>query len=499
MEFKTPQQAWEGLQSYCSDVYDSLSAMYSGEHSALTATGLTGSFWKRSTTAKGKMHVPIVADIAATSANLLFGQEPTFTSKHQEGQADETQQQERLDYIIGRNNFEAKLLEAAESCSVMGDVYFKIRWNVNSMDYPFVDVVQGDSAYPEYMFGDMVCLHSFTELSRDKDTGKFIRMYERYSKGEIHLEMYEGTESQLGSKMPDERIIELGYQPDVKCPIDEILAVHVANIRPNRKYRSSMLGRSDFDGLRDLCDALDEAYSSWIRDIRLAKAKLIVPVDYLRRKPQEMLDGVAQNGSWEFDPDIETYVAMDIQTNDGGTGNYITPSQFDIRSQQHADTCMNLIQNILQMAGYSPQTFGMEINGSSSSGTALNIRERKSASTRDKKQVYWIAPIEQLLTMLVRVDHALYPSAGSDGEDEIEMRFADNMGYDITTLASAVQALNAAQAASTETKVRLIHEDWTEERVLNECDKIAKEYAVNINGALDEFGNPIQNIEEPIE
>lgn len=497
MEFKTPQKAWDELQSYRYNVYDSLSAMYSGEHSKLNETGETASFWKRSGT-KGKMHVPIVADIAATSANLLFGQEPTFTVYHQETVENESIQQERLDELIARNGFENKLLEAAETCAAMGDIYLKIRWN-QLAEYPFVDVVQADSAWAEYVLGELACLHCFSEFSRDAQTGKVIRIYERYIKGEIHMEMFDGNDTMLGTSMSDSMLAELGYQSDVKCPVDELLAVHIANIRPNRKYRYSMLGRSDFDGLRDMCDALDETYSSWIRDIRLAKAKLIVPVDYLRRKPQEMLDGVAQNGSWEFDPDIETYVAMDIQTADNASGNYITPSQFDIRSQQHADTCTNLIQNILQLAGYSPQTFGLEINGSSSSGTALNIRERKSAATRDKKQVYWIAPLERLMTLLVQVDHALYPSYGSDGEDEVKMRFADSMGYDVSTMANTVQALFSAQSASVETRVRLQHPDWSEQEVLDEVDKVAQEFSIMTQDALTTFEKPITGEEEPTE
>jgi hypothetical protein len=37
------------------------------------------------------------------------------------------------------------------------------------------------------------------------------------------------------------------------------------------------LGRSDFSGLEISLDTLDEAHASWMRDIRLGKARLIVP------------------------------------------------------------------------------------------------------------------------------------------------------------------------------------------------------------------------------
>lgn len=498
MTFKTAKQAWQELQDYRWRIYDSLSALYSGEHGKLAWTGETGSFWKRSG-AKAKIHVPIAADIAATSANLLFSAEPTFTTYHEGSDETETPQQARLEELLRSNNFMNTLVEAAETCAAMGDIYFVLRWNTRDMGYPAIDIVQPDNAWAEYVMGEMKCLHAFSEVNADIEHDVYLRMYEQFSKGMIRMELYRGNSSELGVKLPDEDVIALGYQPETKTPVDELLAVHIANVRPNREYRWSMLGRSDLAGLRDLCDALDETYSSWIRDVRLAKAKLIVPVDYLRRKPQEMLDGVASSGSWEFDPDIETYVAMDIQTSDAGTGNYITPSQFAIRSTEHAATCSNLIENILQMAGYSPQTFGLNINGSSSSGTALNIRERKSASTKNKKQQYWIAPLEYLLTCLVRLDAALYPGAGSDGKDTVRMRFNDAMGEDAGTMASTASLLYNAQSASTITRVRMQHPDWSEQEIADEVDRIAREFAIQTEDTLDAFGNPVRNVEEPTE
>lgn len=500
-EYKSAKRAWEELHSYRWELYDRYVALYTGDHDKLASTGKAGTFWNR-TGGKSKIHMPLLADIASTSAALLFGQEPTFTVYHEGTEMNESDQQHRLEDILDANSFESKLSEAAESCSALGDVYFKLRWNKN-VDHPLIDLVQADSAWAEYVLGDLVCLHTFNELYVDREKDEYIRIYERYTRGNIHMEVYKGCEADLGLKMPDTELKKLGYETDTKCPIDDIMAVHVANVRPNRRYRWSMLGRSDFDGLRDLSDALDETYSSWIRDVRLAKAKLIVPVEYLRRKPQEMLDGVAQRGSWEFDPDIETYVAMDIQTNDMGAGNYITPSQFAIRSGDHAATVLHLIQMILQTAGYSPQTFGLDINGSAQSGTALNIRERKSCSTRDKKQPYWIAPIEKLLTNMVRLDHALYPNAGSDGVDTVRMKFADGVGYDMSTMAATAQALFAAQSASASTRVRMQHPDWTETEVNEEVDKISKEFQIQTEDALTQFADPMamqmMGMEEPTE
>lgn len=468
----TPQQAWVKLDNYKKAYYDSKSALYSGDHDALHDTAENKTFWRRS--GVSRIHVPIAADIASTSANLMFSNEPTYTIVRNGQEVIEDSSQKRLEYILFKNNIHNKLSESGETASALGDVYFKVRWNATGIDYPIIDVVQPDQAWPEYILGELRCVHFFNDLSVDLEHDVYIRVYECYSKGKIAMALFKGTKTDLGSRLEDSELEELGYKAEINAPVDDLLAVHIANARPNRLYRASMLGRSDLDGLRDLCDALDETYSSWMRDIRLGKARLIVPVDYLRKKPQSMIDGVSAKGAWEFDTDVETYVAMDIDIDRaGGTG--ITPSQFQIRSAEHAATCTDIVRNILQHAGYSPQSFGLEINGSSSSGTALNIRERKSAATANKKLSYWQSPLEQILTSIVRIDHALYPNGGSVAGDTVSVSFADSMGTDPSTIASTIEMLSRAHAVSIITMVRMQHPDWSEKQVIDEVERIKEE------------------------
>lgn len=469
----TDQQAWNKLQTYAREMYDGNAALYSGDHNALKTTADAKTFWRRS--GKCKIHVPIAADICNMSASLLFSSEPKFTVYHDGTEQNEGKQQDRLEKVITANKLPSKLTEAGETASALGDVYLKARWH-KDIDYPMIDVVQGDQAWPEYYMGDLHFVHFFTEVTRDFETGEVIRMAECYGKGTITMALYKGTESELGSKLEDSSLASLGYEPEIKTPVDDILAVHVANIRPNRKYRSIMLGRSDLDQLRDLCDALDEAYSSWIRDVRLAKAKLIVPVQYLRRKPDEMLNGVASSGSWEFDEDVETYVAMDIDTERYGG---ITPSQFAIRSAEHAQTCSQLIETILQFSGYSPQTFGIDVAGTAASGTSLTIRERKSTTTRNKKQTYWEVALERFMTTVMKLDYALFPNEGSDGNDIVRMKFFDGIGQDDYTLAQTVNLLNQAQSASKLIRVRMLHPDWSEQSISDELERLETEYTEN--------------------
>lgn len=491
--FLSPREAWEELISYRANYYRKYAAPYEGSHGELAATSDPGMFWRRP--GKCKVHVPLASDIAATSSDLLFSEEPSFTCFDEATEDNESAQQKRLDELVSRNNIHGKLNEAAESCAVLGDVFLKLNWWEKKLDYPVMTVVQGDSAWAEYVLGILQCIHFFSVVKRDYRKNVVIRAYERYEKGRIIMHLFKGSDSDLGSELGEETLTELGFAPEIKAPVDELLAVHIPNMKPNRQCRDGDLGRSDFDGLRNLMDSLDEVYSSWMRDIRLAKARLIVPAEYLRRKPADMF-GDDNRFTYEFDEDVETLVALDIDPDRAGSSP-ITPSQFAIRAADHAATCQDIMRNIVTIAGYAPQSFGLNIEGMAQSGTALHIREKKSYNTRGKKQTYWKAPLEQIMSALVHLDAALYRGKGSDADDSVKVRFADSMSNDISTMSSALQMLNAAAAISTELKVQMLHPDWTKKQIDEEVQRVSQEYGVGTPGAETMIGDYHEGENEP--
>lgn len=470
LDFLTPQKAWAELVSYRQKYYRKYIAAYSGDRKELNATSEHGMFWARP--GKAKVHVPVAADIAATSSDLLFAEEPAFTCFDVKTENNESPQQRRLDELVVSNNLHGKLNEGGESCAALGDVYLKLNWWPDEIQYPVVTVVQGDSAWPEFMFGLLRCVHFFSVIRHDTGTDTVYRLYERYQKGRIYTALFKGSANDLGAMLPESALAQYGLSAETVAPVDEMLAVHIPNIRPNRLFRASDMGRSDFDGLRGLMDSFDEAYSSWMRDIRLAKARLIVPAEYLRRRPVDMFNG-ENKFTYEFDEDVETLVALDIDPERAGAG--ITPSQFAIRAAEHAATCMDILRNIVSTAGYAPQTFGMDINGMAQSGTALHIREKKSFNTRGKKQTYWKAPLEAIMTTMIHLDASLFPGKGSQLDDQVKVRFADSMANDLSTMSSALQMLNSAMAVSVEMKVQMLHPDWTQKQVAEEVALIKQE------------------------
>lgn len=433
-------------------------------------------FWAKQTFDERRtmIHVPIASDIASTSADLLFSESPKIRipEAHEEtADSDAITAQERLDELIAIGDIQNKLLESAETCSALGGVFLKVNWDADIASHPVLSIAQPDSALPEFQWG-MLKAVTFWKVVREETTkrGETVwRLLERHEKGRIEYGLYKGDEDNLGMRVSLTNLPETAsLEDEVMTGIDDILVRYIANMRPNRKWRGSPYGQSDYAGLEGLMDALDETMSSWMRDIRLGQGRIIVPESFMQKMP---------SGDFAFDVDREVYTTFDIDPlTQKEVG--ITMNQFAIRTAEHQQTALELINRIISSAGYSPQTFGLSIAGSAESGTALNIRERKSFITKAKKERYWKPAIEDILYLMMSVDAIHFGSRVTPYRPVIE--FQDSLTNDISQVATSVDTLARAMSLSLETKVRMIHPDWDDMQVEAEVMKIKEENGMSM-------------------
>jgi len=438
-------------------------------------------FWGRQLKNQGEIfaHVNVAGDIAETSANLLFSESPIIriAQAQKEGISRYKGTQEVLDKMLMDSsvNFFRKIIEAAESASAMGGVYIKICWDDELSEFPLPVVMQADRAIPEFKFGVLCAVTFWTEYkASSNESDKVYRLLERYEFGKIINTLYFGTGSNLGY------VVDLGAIDETKeliaevvTPLNELLAVYVPNMLPNRLNRNSYIGRSDYSGIEGMMDSLDEIYSNWVRNIVLAQPRVIVPESYLAKK----------DGKKHYNYDEMIYVQMDIDPISEGSGSRVTLQQFEIKADQYEKSALNFLERIVTSAGYSPQSFGLNIQGSAESGTALNIRERKSIATRNKKQNYWGSALKQIIYLML-VIYKTNLKGKVELDSEVNISFSDGLTNSLSEVSSAVKMISDAIAASTETKVRLIHPEWDEEQIKKEAEAINKE-----NG-IGEMSNP---------
>ncbi|MCI0689064.1 MAG: hypothetical protein L0Y54_17805, partial [Sporichthyaceae bacterium] len=271
-----------------------------------------------------KLHVPLAADIAATSADLLFSEPPAMTVA-------DTGTQDRVDQLAG-DGMHATLLEAAEAGAALGGVYLRVVWDNEIHNRPWLNAVHADAAIPEWQWDRLSALTVWREITRDGNV--VVRHLERHEPGVILHGLFAGSAQQLGKPIGLSAYPETeNLQPEVRTGVKTLTAVYVPNMRPNRLWRSMpqamYCGRSDYSGSEPLLDALDEVYSSWMRDVRLAKARLLVPDAYLQ--------SAGPGRGALFDAEREVFTGLQMLAGPD-KGSMITPAQFAIRVDEHQRT-----------------------------------------------------------------------------------------------------------------------------------------------------------------
>lgn len=457
-------------------------------------------FWSRPSVSgqrKARLHVPLAADIATASSDLLFSEPPQFVwpdappkpKKTPGVTLTPTPTEKRIDEILNVGDFHADMVEAAEIAAALGGVWLRLVWDTDVADHVMIDAVGADAAIGEWRWGKLEAVTFFTEYSQGSGNQEVIRHLERHEPGAVFHGLYVGDAKTLGhpealteheSTVPYAALVN--EEGAILTGVAAITAAYGANMRPQRRWRKvpelNRLGRSDYDGCEPMMDALDETYTSWMRDVRLAKARLLVPED--------MLQNLGKGQGATFDVDQEIFVGLNIMQAKE-TPQAITAQQFAIRVAEHQQTAATLTDEILRAAGYSPATFGMGGDGQMATATEVVSRERQSARTRDKKSRYWSQALEPLLTTWLELD-ALIFKTGAKGTVEVE--WADVSQPDPEVLARTAETLNRAVAVSVATKVKMIHPDWDEEAIAEEVALVQAEAgaAVPDVGPLPPFG-----------
>jgi hypothetical protein len=214
-------------------------------------------------------------------------------------------------------------------------------------------------------------------------------------------------------------------------------------------------------------DALDEVYSSWMRDVRFGKGRIIVPNSMLTS------NGPGQGASFDLERSIFTGLEMLPRPSDNGKPWDI--AQFDIRVTEHRDTARELMEVAVRQAGYSGASFGLDGDGQAVTATEVKARQTRSLTTRARKALYWQPAMRQILLAWLAISAAQFHVPGLDLSAPPDVEFPDGITESQEEIATALQLFSAAEAMSTEVKVRVVHPEWDDDQVQAEVDAIHSE------------------------
>ncbi|MDQ8040658.1 phage portal protein [Cellulosimicrobium sp. XJ-DQ-B-000] len=487
--FGQAQTAMAAWSDWWSGDPERLTARYAGATRPAVSRGggLAGAarkFFHSGTTTPGapppppRLHLPLPADLTRTSADLLFG--TGFTPVIGEG---ESPMQDRLAELLGGDDTLVTLANAAEAQSALGGTYLRAVWDKGVAEKPWVSTVDADAAVPEFRWGRLAAVTFWQKVA--ESNGEVWRFLERYEPGRIFYALYKGTVGEIGMQMPlEEHNVSRPFaelvddEGGMEIPTQRLAASYVPNVTPNPKWRNHRdlvhLGRSDFDQLAPWFDAIDEVYSSLMRDVRLGKGRLFVEASAMQS------NGPGKGATFNADEEIYTaYPGAGGMGSGKDGGAPITPWQYDIRVQEHTDTLRDLIGAVIRKAGYSAASFGDDQIAGMMTATQVVARQDLSKLTRAKKLKHWQAALAHMGAVLLEIDGALYPGKGGGTPDgEITINFPTDPNPDIASLATTALALKNADAASVETRVRTVHPNWTSDQVNEEVDRIKDEGAM---------------------
>ncbi|GAA4684587.1 phage portal protein [Streptomyces youssoufiensis] len=411
-----------------------------------------------------KLHVPLAGDIARTSSELLFSEPPTLTVDHAGAQ-------DALNDLMA-TGLHPILLEAGELAAALGGSYLRVVWDEEIADLPWIDTVAGDCAVPEFAYGRLRAVTFWRVLARDGNT--VLRHLERHERGAILHGLYDGTLGTLGRRVPltehpqtaplVPHLVD-GDRIDTGAP-EHLTAAYLPNVRPARAWRNvpaaAYWGQSDYQGIEGLMDALDETYSSWMRDVQNGKGRVIVP--------NTMLDSLGPGQGAVWNEERRIYSGLNMLPRPGDP-DPLTVVQFEIRVQEHRDTCAALLEQAVRQAGYSAATFGEHgDDGSAVTATEIRARQRRSMTTRSRKALYAGPPLAEITEAWLAVARGTFRVPLEVERPAVE--FQDSISEAPLELATTAELLRRAEAASDETLVQLVHPDWDADQVAEEVARL---------------------------
>lgn len=420
-----------------------------------------------------RVRAGLAADIANTSASLVMKGLSLRITEEPLSPDEAAQADDRLAEIIESSKLDLRLLEGAEISAALGGVYLRAVADPSLTSEPYITVIDPTRVEPVFVDGHLVAATFWTEIRIDGTTIYRWVEYRDNRTRTIETGLYRGTTFNIGTRVPLDSIPETTGLPDQSTYPQgvERMVWYVPNAFPNRRHIASPQGRSDIQGAESLCAAVDVVLTSLVRDIRLGRARIIVPTSALTP------GAAAGNGStWNAEKEVFTQLDVDPQEQK------IEMLQGEIRTTEHLEAAIAMVERAVTIAGYSPQTFGLNISGSAESGTALKVREARTIATTEAKRKYWTPVIADIAYHLLVLDSVVFGNSVVPGKPRVE--WAPVRDDDPLEHAQTIDTLMRAKAISVETAVRRANPELPEVEVESETARILQEAGLSLN-AID--------------
>lgn len=388
--------------------------------------------------------VPLAREIGSFSAAMLYSSPPEITYEADQDLADEIRQ---------GNALEARLHSAAARIALEGRGALRVHKDESVSDVVQIHYVPEDMVLWEERHGDIV-IGGGVVMERRPFAARDVvyRLLEEHEVGRITRTLYLGAETRLGSEVSLDKLPEFADLDDVLDTGMDAPTLYRWNNKPG--------GESDLAGLETLLDRYDEGWSLLVDKMRKSVPVSFAPASLFDEKGQVDLGGVIP---------LRQGRMRDLEGDD--PSKQFGTVQPDLQADEHLAILDKMRETILQYAGYSLSSYGLEVSGTADSGTALTLKQARTIQTKNAKE--WEAREAAANALAAAM---CWQDNGRDvSKYRPEIKLADAMPRDEAEIAKTAALWKTNGAISLEEMVRIRRPDWDEDAVQEELGRIRSE------------------------
>ncbi|MDK8578336.1 hypothetical protein QP905_08250 [Corynebacterium pseudodiphtheriticum] len=419
-------------------------------------------------------HIGLADDLITSIVSFMAEKPPRFTLHDDDSHNERAQ--DFLTQLGGSDSFASDWWNAVYKTSGLGWNFGRVVWNTDVHPHPWIEWVDADQAVCEFQWGRQQAI-IFWESFEHPENNHLYRLLERHTAGSIEYALYEGSNENIGMRVPftehpaTEYLANLDGLTDgntIETGIDLSTAHMMVNHKARWEWRNHPQLRyysaSDVSLGGGLWADVDRIYSQLIEEIDSARGRLYVPERLLElSRPGE--------GMW-FDNARDVFPV-------GDTGNVdesqkIEQVQFQMRIQQYADALHLAKTEAVDALGLSPMTVGMEKNASGQmTATETKTRQRRTLTTAGSKQRHQRDHLSHIMTAAVNMDAMIhgYPPL----TQLVQVAMPDPIVETEQEEAEVVATQVREGIGSTEWAVRRLRKEWTEDQIQAELERLRED------------------------
>lgn len=401
---------------------------------------------------------PLPGRIVGAKADLIFGEDPTFT-------AAKDADQDQLSGIVDANDLPSQLQRAERICASEGEVWWKTYVDTEQVAYPLIQWLSRAFCIPMFRGRTLLAAAFYSELEAEEE-GYCYRLVEVYDANVVRHYLFKAGRSEKGigdlvalTDHPETADLAEEWQHD----LDQLLCGRVVN----DEGTDPTYGISDYAGVKDLLYALNEATTIGVENARLtAKKRVIVP--------QRFLD---ERG--EFPGGVDTIIATEVDADPDKPGQGLVQVEWEFDATALQVWTTDLEDRILTRTRTAPVLVGRYTEGAQT-GPALRARLLDSVLDAHGKGRYWDDELPKCLRAAQRVDALSKEEGGlgnqwtqADEPPAIERTLP--LPEDESEQAQRIATEVGAELKSRKTGITELHPDWTEEQVIEEMKLISED------------------------